>query len=219
MARKTASDFFDSYASDFNAIYGGKNTFVHNLVNRVLRKSMRLRYMKTIDGCRPIEEHTVLDVGCGPGQYCITLAENGASRVCGIDFAEGMIGLAKQNARHHGVEGKCDFILDDFITRRFDDRFDYTIVMGFMDYIGHPGPIIDKVLSLTKTRAFFSFPAAGGFLAWQRKMRYRKRCDLFLYREHQIAELFENAACHRIEIARIARDFFVTAHVSADTQR
>jgi hypothetical protein len=88
--------------------------------------------------------------------------------------------------------------------------------MGFMDYIDDPRVVIDKVLSHTTSKAFFSFPAAGGFLAWQRKMRYRKRCDLYLYREKQIAELFAHAACHHAEITRIARDYFVTAHVSAN---
>lgn len=213
--RKTTADFFDGYASDFDAIYGGKNGLVHRLINRFLRKSMRLRYLRTIEGCRPIEGRTVLDVGCGPGHYCIALAERGASRVCGIDFAEGMIDLAGRNAAQRGVADRCEFIVDDFLVRRFEPRFDYTVVMGFMDYVDDPRAVIDKVLSLTSGRAFFSFPAAGGFLAWQREMRYRKRCRLYLYREKQIAELFAGAACGRIEIERISRDFFVTAHIGA----
>jgi 2-polyprenyl-3-methyl-5-hydroxy-6-metoxy-1,4-benzoquinol methylase len=216
MMRKTAADFFDAYASDFDAIYGGKNSFIHRLINRFLRKSMRLRYLKTIEGCRPIEGRTVLDVGCGPGHYCAALAERGAAHVCGIDFAEGMIDLANRNAVQRGVADRCEFIVDDFLARRFEHRFDYTMVMGFMDYVDVPRKVIDKVLSLTADRAFFSFPAAGGLLAWQREMRYRRRCRLYLYHEEQIAELFIGAACERVEIERISRDFFVTVHIAAD---
>lgn len=215
-ARKTTADFFNGYASNFDAIYGGKNTFIHRLINRFLRRSMRLRYFRTIEGCRPIEGRTVLDVGCGPGHYCAALAERGAARVCGIDFAEGMIDLAKRNAAQRGVADRCEFIVDDFLTRRFEHRFDYAVVMGFMDYIEDPQSVIDKVLSLTTSRAFFSFPAAGGLLAWQRKMRYRRRCRLSLYREKQIAGLFAGAACGRVEVERISRDFFVTAHIGAE---
>ena len=38
-----------------------------------------------------------------------------------------------------------------------------------------------KILSLTANTAFFSFPLNGGLLAWQRKLRYRRRCALYMY--------------------------------------
>ena len=58
--------------------------------------------------------------------------------------------------------------------------------MGFMDYMPDPEKVVAKVLSLTRSKAFFSFPVAGGILGWQRQMRYKKRCDLFLYTEEQL---------------------------------
>src|SRR6201997_4378788 len=92
------SEFFHAYAHDFNAIYGNSNTFVNRLINRHFRASMRLRYEKTIEGCSPIAGKTVLDIGCGPGHYSVALAKKGAERVFGIDFADEMIAIAKQNA-------------------------------------------------------------------------------------------------------------------------
>jgi hypothetical protein len=74
-----------------------------------------------------------------------------------------------------------------------------------------PQAVIRKVLSLTRCRAFFSFPAAGGILAWQRRIRYRNRCDLFLYRPEEIRQLFTGFPGVQVDISRIARDFFVTA--------
>jgi 2-polyprenyl-3-methyl-5-hydroxy-6-metoxy-1,4-benzoquinol methylase len=173
---------------------------------------MMLRYQKTIEGCRPIEGKTVLDVGCGPGHYSIALARSGALSVCGIDFAKAMVGLAGSKARAAGVDDRCSFLQGDFLAHAFTEKFDYVVVMGFMDYVEQPVQVIEKVLSRTKVRAFFSFPAAGGFLAWQRTVRYRSRCPLFMYTEEQLRGLFAKVSARNVEIEKASRDYFVTVH-------
>jgi 2-polyprenyl-3-methyl-5-hydroxy-6-metoxy-1,4-benzoquinol methylase len=214
MPAERTQEFFHQYANDFDAIYSNRNGLVNGFVNRVFRKSMRLRFEKSVEGCQPIEGKSVLDVGCGPGHYSITLARRGAGRVVGLDFAEGMIRIAAQHAKEAGVGDRCRFQSGDFLAYQSPQPFDYVIVMGFMDYMAEPRKIVDKVLSLTASRAFFSFPAAGGVLAWQRKMRYKSRCDLFLYTERQLQELFSSFPKVRASIEPIARDFFVTAEVT-----
>ncbi|MBI4847193.1 MAG: methyltransferase domain-containing protein [Nitrospirae bacterium] len=209
---KSTSGFFHSYAHDFNAIYGNKNTPLNSLINRIFRKSMRLRYAKTIEGCYPIEGKRVIDIGCGPGHFSIALARMGAQYVRGMDFAEGMIKIAKANAEDAGVGEACDFIMGDFTKDGIDGDFDYSIVMGVMDYIEEPKKAIEKVMSITKSKAFFSFPVDGGILAWQRKIRYRQRCELYMYTQEKLHELFSSSAgCGKFEIVKISRDFFVTA--------
>lgn len=37
--------------------------------------------------------------------------------------------------------------------------------------------------------ADFSFPVKKGFLAWQRRLRYRSRCDLYMYDERGVEAL------------------------------
>jgi SAM-dependent methyltransferase len=207
---KRTSEFFDAYAADFNAIYGTSNSLLNRLINRHFRKSMMLRYARTIEGCRPMGGRQVIDIGCGPGHYGITLAKQGAGHVLGIDFAPGMVDLARRNAAREGVEGVCEFVCDDFMTHPLPRAFDYSIVMGFMDYVDDPRSVIARVLSVTASRAFFSFPAEGGFLAWQRRLRYRRRCDLYLYGRPRLEELFRLAEPAAVEIERIERDFFVT---------
>jgi len=207
---ETTARFFSSYAHDFDAIYGGRHTGWRGPVNRYLRASMRLRYEKTIAGCDPIEGRSVLDVGCGPGHYGIALARMGAARVFGLDFAPAMIDLARAHADRAGVGDRCRFELGDFLTYPLPEPFDYTIVMGFMDYIAEPRAVIDRVLEVTRSRAFFSFPVAGGLLAWQRRLRYKKRCELYLYTQDRVRSLFENIPGTRFSCERIARDFFVT---------
>jgi len=206
--------FFHQYANDFDAIYSNRGGLFNSVVNGLFRKSMKLRYLKTIEGCQPIQGKTVLDVGCGPGHYAITLAQRGAAHVLGIDFAEGMLQVAAEHARASGVDRCCEFRQADFLQFRAPEPFDYVILMGFMDYMPEPRPIIEKALSLTRNKALFSFPVAGGLLAWQRKLRYRSRCELYMYTRDQLEKTFASFGGIHASIEPIARDFFVTASVT-----
>lgn len=201
--------FFSGYAADFDAIYANRPTLLNSAVNRLFRSSMRRRYELTIAGCNPSAGRSVLDVGCGPGHYGIELARRGAASVMGLDFAEGMLELARVYASHAGVAERCRFEHGDFLTWSAPGKFDYVIAMGFMDYISDPGRVVGKILSLTIRRAFFSFPLDGGLLAWQRKLRYRRRCPLYMYSEAQVARLFARNQC-QFELRRISRDLFVS---------
>jgi 2-polyprenyl-3-methyl-5-hydroxy-6-metoxy-1,4-benzoquinol methylase len=201
--------FFDEYANQFNAIYSNRNTIVNRVINSRFRKSMELRYWKTLEGCTPARGMRVLDLGCGPGHYSIALARQGAEAV-GIDFAEGMIALAREQARTAGLADHCEFIAGDFYSLKPERAFDFVVVMGVMDYIDDPKPLLAKIISMADKRAFISFPQAGGILAWQRRLRYRSRCPLYLYSEAQIQELLSGTADVSVKIEPIARDFFVT---------
>jgi SAM-dependent methyltransferase len=212
---KSTERFFNEYARDFDAIYGTRRGALNSLLNRTLRSSMKLRYEKTLAGCDPIAGRSVLDVGCGPGHYAVELASRGAGRVIGIDFAESMIELAKQHAQEAGVAERCHFEVADFLTYPQGERFDCVILMGFMDYMEDPLGVIRKALALASSRVFWSFPVAGGFLAWQRKLRYRSRCELYLYDEPQLRRLFAEAGAPQAKIEKIARDYFVSVDVAA----
>ena len=75
------SEFFDRYAVDFDSIYGNDNKALQRIANRLFRRAMLVRYQKTIAGCQPVAGRSVIDIGCGPGHYSITLARQGAERV------------------------------------------------------------------------------------------------------------------------------------------
>lgn len=205
--------FFDAYARDFTAIYGNEHTPLNAVINRFFRKSMMLRYQRTLAGCSPIDGKSVIDIGCGPGHYGVELAKRGASRVLGVDFAPGMIEIAKKRAAEAGVTDRCTFELGDFLQVTGDEKFDYAIVMGFMDYIEDPLSLMKKVLSVCRGKAFFSFPADGGLLAWQRRLRYRSRCPLYLYSEDRIRGLIRELPVRASSVEEISRDYFVTLTV------
>jgi ubiquinone/menaquinone biosynthesis C-methylase UbiE len=209
METRTA-EFFDQYASDFSAIYGNDNTPLNAVVNRLFRKSMVLRYERTLAGCDPIEGKSVIDIGCGPGHYAVALAARGAARVVGVDFASGMIDLAKKRAERAGVADRCTFTLGDFLEVTGDEKFDYAVVMG---YIEDPKALMQKVLRVCRGKAFFSFPADGGLLAWQRRKRYKSRCALYLYTEPQIRSIVSSLGVKTSTVEPISRDFFVTLTV------
>ncbi|MCH8261021.1 MAG: methyltransferase domain-containing protein [Planctomycetes bacterium] len=217
MAQATVSEFFDSYAGDFDAIYGTKNTMLNRLLNRYLRASMRIRFEKVLASCDPIQGKSVIDIGSGPGHFSISLARKGADHVLGVDFAESMNELATRHAEQAGVADRCRFDFGDFLEYEIPEQFDYAVVMGFMDYIADPSTVIRKVLLATRAKAMFSFPAAGGFLAWQRKLRYRKRCELYMYTAAQLEELFSQAGDYSVRIEPIARDFFVTVTINSSS--
>jgi 2-polyprenyl-3-methyl-5-hydroxy-6-metoxy-1,4-benzoquinol methylase len=205
------ANFFDRYAHDFNALYGSKKNLPNALVDKLFRRSMKLRFEMTLRGCDPIADKHVLDIGCGPGHYSVELARRGAAGVLGIDIAPAMVDLASHQAAQAGVTEVCRFELADFLDYPFERGFDYIVAMGFMDYLRDPEAVLIKALSLCGDRCFFSFPVEGGLLAWQRKLRYRERCELYMYSRERIEQLFAPLGFRRIEVQRIARDFFVTA--------
>lgn len=213
MSDSKVSQFFDGYAHDFDAIYGNKNGWFDSVINKLFRRTMEVRYLKTLEGCSPIAGRSVLDIGCGPGHYSVALAQRGAGEVLGIDFADGMLQVAQQRAAKDGLT-TCKFEKKDFLNFDFARKFDYTILMGFMDYVSEPAEVIQRAISLTARRAFFSFPLDNGILAWQRKIRYKSRCELYMYTEDQVKKLFSGYDKAQIKMESLGRDLFVTVDVS-----
>jgi len=217
---KRTAGYFDSHAAEFDALYGQRRSWDQKIIDHFFRKSMRLRFNRTLTECTPIEGRSVLDIGCGPGQYALALARRGAKRVVGIDFAPAMIRLAKQHVAETGIGAGIEFVTGEFLTTEFGSRFDYVILMGFMDYVDDPEAVITKALTLAASKALFSFPASGGVLAWQRRLRYRNKCDLRLYSRCDVEKLFTGMADCEVTIDRLSRDYYVTVRkVQADSMQ
>ncbi len=211
--KKTAALFFDGYVEEFDALYSGQGPFIRRAINKWFRKSCFQCYLKTLKACEPITGKSVVDVGCGPGRYAVVLAQNGARKVLGIDISPAMIEHSREHARAAGVGDRCEFVVADFATYPLAETFDYAIAQGFVEYVPRPEKIIDKILAATRTKAFFSFPRDEGFLAWQRRVRYRWKCDLFLYNRRQSEKLLSGLKNGRMEIEPMGRDFFVTVNM------
>src|SRR6185295_7396064 len=94
-------------AQRFDAIYNENKGPVARFIDNVWRGVVRRRLDLTLEALTPLEGKSVLDVGCGSGRFCLAFAQQGASRVLGIDFAPGMIDLAKEYARRLELTHRC----------------------------------------------------------------------------------------------------------------
>ncbi len=202
--------FFIEYAHDFDAIYGNQNGLVDSVINKLFRKSMRLRYEKSIEGCEPVQGKSVLDIGCGPGHYSITLAQRGASRVLGIDFAEGMLKLATEHAQKVGVGDRCKFEVADFYTYPPEEQFRLRHRNGLYGLHARrrksrrQGPVADAQQGVLLIPLW---PA--GFWRGSASCAIKKRCDLFLYSEADLKrfdrEISRSNGDHRADQSRLFR--------------
>ncbi|MBN1807779.1 MAG: class I SAM-dependent methyltransferase [Planctomycetes bacterium] len=208
-AARGTGDFFNDYARGFDSIYG-KRRPVRRFLDACLRRSMRLRFNAVLAGCRPLENMSVLDIGCGPGRYSTALALAGASHVVGIDIAEEMLVLARKHAEAAGIAGRCDFIRCGLDSFNPPSAFDYVVVMGVMDYVRDAAPFCRKALSLARRAAFFSFPAADGLFPLLRKFLYRRRTYLHQYRRAHLARVFAELAPGACAVRCLAQDYFVS---------
>jgi len=206
---KENKSFWDSYASSFDAIYGTKNSVFNSLINKLFRGAMRLRFEKTI---QLITENnvSVIDIGCGPGHFCFALAKNGDKEILGVDYSDTMINLASEHAKELGIDKKLRFEVVNFLDYQPGRKFDYSIMMGFIEYFENPELVVKKAIEITNRTVMISFPISGGLLAFQRKIRYKRRCFLRLYSHDDIKKMFDKLNIRSYTIEKIERDFFVT---------
>lgn len=79
-----------------------------NIIDEELRSFRKEAWKKIFVENWPQGGNDVLDLGCGPGFFSILLAEMGM-QVTGIDCAENMVALARENARKWDVS--AEFLL------------------------------------------------------------------------------------------------------------
>lgn len=204
--------FFHGYAADFDSIYGHtkKRSAWDKFLDKYFRVSMRLRYELVLKYAGSNDITTILDVGCGGGVYCEALL-NAGKIVTGIDIAEGMLQLAEQKTAKFIQEGKVNYIHAGYLEHPFARKYDTAILVGFFDYIKTPVDIFKKLEKEVSKELLMSFPKSGGFLGWQRKVRYKMRnCPLYYYSKSDLESLLAQMGWQdKAEIFNIERDFFV----------
>src|SRR2546426_5579018 len=104
-------EYFQTTATRFASIYESPR-----LVDRIFRWDMYERFRRTLEECAPVGGRSVLDIGCGSGQYATALAASGAGEVVALDFATNLLQIAMANARQAGVTEQCRFITRDVLT-------------------------------------------------------------------------------------------------------
>lgn len=208
--------YFQRAVRRFDAIYEPRRNPLRRLADRLFRRSMRLRFRRTLAGLEPVGGKTVLDVGCGAGRYGLALAGQGAKSVLGVDFAAAMVAAARERAASLGLAEACRFVQADFALMEPGGTFDHVIAMGLFDYVDDPLPLLAKMVRLARRSVMASFPLRGGLVQWGRKLvfRYYRRCPVHFYAAAEVRRLAELAGGLEHSVERLDKDLFLTIRVA-----
>ncbi len=96
----------------------------------------------------------VIDLGCGPGLYCMELAQHGVD-VTGVDFSKRSIEFARSQN-----DDSIKYIHGDYLSLDFDEKFDAALLIYYdFDVLADDERdiLLDKVHSLLKDGGHFVF--------------------------------------------------------------
>ena len=211
---KNVSKFFNDYAHDFSSIYKEdtkKRSSFDKLMDKWFRKDIKNRFDLTINESKKDSIKTILDIGCGPGHFVVKFLEQG-KKVTALDMAPSMIEITKKRVQSMSKEDEVTFVLENYLDYKPMEKFDAACVMGFFDYVEDPVVVLKKLISDIKKEIYISIPDSKGFLATQRKIRYKlRKCPLFLYSREFLEDSLKKAGCFEItEITDIDRGYFLT---------
>lgn len=103
-------------------------------------------------GVRP-EDYTsrsVIDLGCGTGEYALWYATHGARYVTGVDLSDGSLARAAEQAEQYNVRN-VNFIKQDILKLEFpDNHFEYSYSVGVLHHTGDPFLGFQEMVRVTK---------------------------------------------------------------------
>jgi ubiquinone/menaquinone biosynthesis C-methylase UbiE len=195
--------YFDHHAAQFDSIYH-EGQPLQRALNRTFRRAIYERFAITFEQSEPITGKSVLDIGCGSGRYAVEFAKRGAARVVGVDYAPGMLSLAREYAQASGVGARCEFIQGDFTTQVINQRFDVVIAIGVFDYQDAPVEFMRKMVQHCSGRVIATFPGRSLIRMPLRKLRYwLGNCPVLFYREHEVRDIGTRAGLRTVNIIPI----------------
>jgi cyclopropane-fatty-acyl-phospholipid synthase len=91
----------------------------------------------------------VIEAGCGWGSLALLMAERYGVTVRAFNISSEQIEYARRRARAEGLEGRVEFVEDDY--RNIDGPCDVFVSIGMLEHVGAPdyptfGRVIDRVL-------------------------------------------------------------------------
>ncbi len=81
------------------------------------------------------EVDSALDICCGTGAAMAALAPHVRTRLCGIDFSEGMLEQARFNLLEVSTTAGVEYIRQDVMEMRFENEFDLAACFGALGHI------------------------------------------------------------------------------------
>ena len=209
MSSEQVRRYFDREAERFDTIYREEKKLSQKLVDHLFRDVIHRRFRLTFELCGEVSGKRILDIGCGSGRFAVEFARLGAE-VVGIDFAPGMLEMAREAAKAAEVSDRCRFVNGDFLKWCEPDHFDICLAIGFFDYIEQPGVFLEKINRMRAEQVVFSFPVRWTLRSLSRWMRLNlNRCPVYFYNAKESVELLVDAGWKSVEIHRLSRDYLV----------
>lgn len=86
---------------------------------------------------KPIQEATILEIGCGTGSSVVALAEQGA-KVIAVDIDENSLSVARERCRVYGVDASFFKANATEVHRLFSgEHFDLIIFYASLEHMTH----------------------------------------------------------------------------------
>lgn len=213
---KMVSEFFDGYSSKWDSLYGKKRKSdpLSIFADEVLRKVIKRRLSTTMSLSNVSRIQTVLDAGCGSGQYLVEFARLG-KKVTGMDFAQSMLEISSSTLAEQKITS-VELVLGDFNDYNFgNQKFDLVCAMGFFDYQPNAESSLQKMCLVAKEEVYASFPKSKGLLAIQRRIKYKwRKCPLWLYNKESIVTMVNRCVnVKEFELIDLGRDWILRIQV------
>jgi 2-polyprenyl-3-methyl-5-hydroxy-6-metoxy-1,4-benzoquinol methylase len=125
----------------------------------------------------PNRNTSILDIGCGRGELCYALAQDGA-RVTGIDYSPSAVAIAEKTFHDAINKDKLDFICDDFLNHQFDEQYDRIIATDLVEHIekNRYDMVLQTVAGLLKPGGLFIIHTSPNALNYEAP--YEKKRDI-----------------------------------------
>lgn len=157
---------FDEYAArgDWQSYYSKRS-------NR-FSVPFQLRYEKFAEYLGRVSPTSVLDAGCGSGDFVLAMPKT-VKRYRGIDLSEQMVLSARECfAPHYKQPHSCDinFSVEDILTYSPNEQFDFVLASGLTEYFDDIESVFSKIYELTNSKGFAAVQTPNrNFYRWKGK--------------------------------------------------
>jgi 2-polyprenyl-3-methyl-5-hydroxy-6-metoxy-1,4-benzoquinol methylase len=189
-----------------------KPTGLTNTIYHLCWFPLRLIFSHTTTYLKGLEPRTVLDIGCGCGNYSVELASRGAL-VTALDTCAEMIAATRHRVEQSRLGDRIKTVHADYIEWSMGSaqKYDLILAIGLFDYVRDAGQYLESFRRLSD-EVIMTFPSDYP-LSFLAHFSYRHQgVQGYFYTRKAIEGLLKSAG---MEIVSFARNFPSTFWVHA----